>query len=698
METIFDISKCAVENQVKFATCTLHGVTLTWWKSYVRTVGQDIANNMPWSTLMKLMTIKYCPRNEIQKLEAEMWELKVKGTDLVSYTQLFQELALLCERMFLEESDKIEKYVGGIPDMIYKSVMASKPLTMQDAIEFATGLMDKKIHTFVERQDVTWAYTTGPGKKKPYRGLKPLCTKCDYHHKGQCAPKCYKCGKFGHQARDCKNPTNTNNQRSTEADKKITCFECGVEGHFKRESPKMRNKNRGNHSRNGNAPAKVFPEDLLGIPPTQQVEFHIHLIPGVAPVARAPYRLAPSEMKELSDQLQELFDKGFIRPSFSPWGAPVFYFKKKDGSFWMCIDYWELNKLTVKNRYPLPMMTIGLNLTKKILEAQIKAQKLKNIKNKDVGGMIKKDIPEERLEPVADGTLCLNGRSWLPCNGDLRTLIMHEYHKSKYSIHPGSDKMYQDMNKLYWWPNMKANNATYISKCLTSAKDNITMDFVMKLPKSSQGYDTIWVIVDRLTKTTIFVPMRETDPIEKLAKMYLRLDMSTAYHLETNGQNESTIQTLEDMLHACVGQAQLTGPELAQETIEKIIQIKQMIQVVRDRQKSYADLKRKPMEFQVGYKVMLKVSPWKGVVYFAKRGKLNPRYVGPFKLLDKVGDVSYKLKLPQKLIRVHNTFHVSKLKKCHADGPLSVLLDGLKFDDKLHFIEEPVEIIDREVT
>ncbi|GKB91272.1 putative reverse transcriptase domain-containing protein [Tanacetum coccineum] len=167
------------------------------------------------------------------------------------------------------------------------------------------------------------------------------------------------------------------------------------------------------------------------------------------------------------------------------------------------------------------VMTICLNLPKQILDAQTKERKLENIKNKDVGSM-----------------------SWLPCYGDLRTVIMHESHKSKYSINPGYEKMYQDMKKLYWWPNMKANIATYVSKCLTCAKvkaehqrpsgllvqldipqwkwDNITMDFVMKLPKSSQGYATIWVIVDRLTKFTIFVLMRETDPLEKQARMYLK--------------------------------------------------------------------------------------------------------------------------------------------------------------------------------
>ncbi|GJV60252.1 putative reverse transcriptase domain-containing protein [Tanacetum coccineum] len=172
------------------------------------------------------------------------------------------------------------------------------------------------------------------------------------------------------------------------------------------------------------------------------------------------------------------------------------------------------------------------------------------------------------------------------------------------------------------------------------------------------------------------------------------LDMSTAYHPQTDGQSERTIQTLEDMLRACaidfgkVGEAQILGPELIQKTTKRIVQIKQRMQDARDRQKSYADLKRKPMEFQVGDKVMLKVSPWKGVVHFYKRGKLNPRYVGPFMVLGKVGEVAYKLELPEELSRVHNTFHVSNSKKCYADEPLAVPLDGIHFDDKLQVIDD----------
>ncbi|GJX93195.1 putative reverse transcriptase domain-containing protein [Tanacetum coccineum] len=279
------------------------------------------------------------------------------------------------------------------------------------------------------------------------------------------------------------------------------------------------------------------------------------------------------------------------------------------------------------------------------------------------------------------------------------------------------------------------------------------MDTIPKLPKSSHGFDTIWVIMDRLTKSVHFLPIRENDPLDKLARLYLNkivarhgipvsiicdrdgrftsnfwksfqkalgtdISMSTAYHPKTDGQRERTIQTLEYMLRAClidfgkgwvkhfplakfsynnIGEAQLTGLELIQETTEKIVLIKQRIQAAQDRQKSYANLKRKPMEFKVEDRVMLKVSPWKGVVQFGKRGKLNPSYVRPFKVLAKVGKVAYRLELPQELTRVHHTFHVSNLKKCYADEPLVMPLEGIHVDDKLQFLEEPVEIMEQEI-
>ncbi|GJW65085.1 reverse transcriptase domain-containing protein [Tanacetum coccineum] len=219
-------------------------------------IGHDAAYDIPWKTLMKMMTDIYYPRNEIKKLEMEIWDLKVKGTDLTSYTQCFQELALLCGRMFPEESDKIEKYVGGLPDMIHGSVMTSKPKTMQDAIEIATELMDKKISTLAERQaknkrkldnnnqtqqkppkkqGVAIAYTTGSGERKEYAGTLPLCNRCKFHDNGQCTVKCANCKRVGHLTQDCRSPAATNNQRNP------TCYECGNQGHYRSDCPKIKN-------------------------------------------------------------------------------------------------------------------------------------------------------------------------------------------------------------------------------------------------------------------------------------------------------------------------------------------------------------------------------------------------------------------------------------------------------------------------
>ncbi|GJZ29904.1 putative reverse transcriptase domain-containing protein [Tanacetum coccineum] len=400
METVFSISNCSVENQIKFSTCTLLAGALTWWNSHVRTVGHDVAYAMTWTDLKKKMTDKYCPRVEIKKLEAELWNLKVKGTDVIGYNQHFQELALLCVRMFPEESDKIERYVGGLPDMIHRSVVASKPKTMQEAIEIATELMDKKIRTFAEqftdkrykeKQDDNQPNNTTTttkkvaehcrkphqasresGKKKPYGGSKSLCAKCNYHQDGPCAPKCHKCNRVGYLARDCRSTANANtanNQRGTGAGQKPTCYECRAQGHFNRDYLKLKNNNRGNQAGNGNALAKVYvvgragtnldSNVVTGTFLLKQLAMHLILILIQRSAERSFHGATsndwpPSEMKELSKQLKELSDKGFIRPNSSPEGAPVLFVKKKDGSFRMCIDYRELNKLTVKNRYPLP--------------------------------------------------------------------------------------------------------------------------------------------------------------------------------------------------------------------------------------------------------------------------------------------------------------------------------------------------------
>lgn len=441
-------------------------------------------------------------------------------------------------------------------------------------------------------------------------------------------------------------------------------------------------------------------------------------------------------------------------------------------------------------------MIIHTSLKARILQAQAQVVAQNNLKAElDCGA-------EKQFETKSDGVLYFMGRIWIPNSEDLRNLILDEAHKTRYSIHPGADKMYHDLREFYWWPGMKKDIALYVGKCLTCSKvkpehrkpsgllqqpeiplwkwDQISMDFITKLPKTTRKHDSIWVIIDRLSKSAHFIPISEAYKMEKLSQIYIneivsrhgvplsiisdrdsrftsnfwqslqkalgtRVDLSTAYHPQTDGQTERTIQTLEDMLRSCIiefggnwddhlpliefsynnsyhtsikcapfevlygrkcrtpvcwteiGDSQVIGPEIVQATSDRIAIIRERLKAARDRQKSYADNRRKPLEFQVGDQVLLKVSPWKGVVRFGKKGKLAPRYVGPFEILERIGPVAYKLKLPQELRGIHDTFHVSNLKKCLSDDTQPIPLEDIRIDHKLHFVEKPIEIVDRDV-
>nr|GEY86560.1 putative reverse transcriptase domain-containing protein [Tanacetum cinerariifolium] len=441
-------------------------------------------------------------------------------------------------------------------------------------------------------------------------------------------------------------------------------------------------------------------------------------------------------MQELANQLKDIQDKGFIRPSSSPWGAPVLFVKKKDGSFRMCIDYRELNK---QNRYTLPRiddlfdqlqgsqyfskidlrsgshklrvreedipktafkmrpyldkfvivfiddiliyskskeehevhLKLILKLLKKeklfgkfsncefwlqeakILEAQTEASKNTSTPTQMLKGL------DKQLERKEYGGLYLAERIWVPVYGNLRTLIMNEAHATRLQ-----DRKF----------------------CINEIKARHDVPVSIISDRDSYFTSRFWESLQKALGT--------------------RLDLSTAYHPETDGQSERTIQTLEALYgRKCrtpiawtkVGERKLLGPEIVQETTDKIVQIKERLKVARDRQKSYADKRQKLLEFSAGDKVLLKVSPRKGVVCFGKRSKLSPRYVGPFEIVERIGPVAYRLRLPQELVGVHDTFHVSNLKKCMTDVNLHIPLDEVKVDDKLHFVEEHIEILDRGV-
>ena len=371
-----------------------------------------------------------------------------------------------------------------------------------------------------------------------------------------------------------------------------------------------------------------------------------------------------------------------------------------------------------------------------------------------------------------DGALMLGNRIYVPKVDDLRREILDEAHNAPYAMHPGSSKMYQMLKSHFWWPNMKNEVAEFVSKCMTCQQiksehqapvgklhplpipewkwEKITMDFVTGLPRTQRKNDAIWVIVDRLTKSAHFLPIRWGCTLDQLAKRYVdeivrlhgvplsivsdrdprftsrfwgslqqalgtKLHFSTAFHPQTDGQSERTIKTLEDMLRACVLEFQgswddyvtliefaynnhyhssigmapyealygrkcrcpvywdeegtriLEGPELIQKTGDNVKLIRSKLKAAQDRQKSYVDQHRREMEYNVGDKVFLRVSPWKGVLRFGKKGKLSPRYIGPYEIVARIGPLVYRLALPQELSQLHDVFHVSMLRRYRSD-------------------------------
>nr|GEU66275.1 reverse transcriptase domain-containing protein [Tanacetum cinerariifolium] len=473
---------------------------------------------------------------------------------------------------------------------------------------------------------------------------------------------------------------------------------------------------------------EVFPKELPGLPPPRQVEFRIDLIPAVTPVAHAPYHLAPSEMKELSEQLKELSEKGFIRPSSSSWGAPI---DLRSGYHQLRIHEEDIPITAFRIRYghyEFQVMSFGLtnahavfmDLMNRVCKLYLDKFVIVFIddvliysKNKEEHGEHLKTIlnllrSEKLYAKFLKYDFWLDSVQFLghviDSNGVHVDLAKIEAIKNWAASTTPTEAEHQKPSGLLQQP-----------KIPVWKWKRITMDFITKLPRTPSGYDSIWVIVDRLTKSAHYILMNEKFKTERLTRLYLKeivcrhgvpvsiisyrdphfassgwdehlplaeFSYNNSYHTSIKAAPFEALYGRTCRSPVCwseVGDSQLTRPEMIREMTEMIVQIKNRLLAARSRQKSYADVRRKPLEFEVVVdKVMLKVSSWKGVIRFGKRGKLSPRYIGPFKILSRVGLVAYKLELPRELQGTHNIFHVLNLKKCLSDEDLIIPLDEVR--------------------
>ncbi|GJR93703.1 putative reverse transcriptase domain-containing protein [Tanacetum coccineum] len=820
-ESVFSRSRCAEENKVTFATSTLTDDALSWWNAYAQPMGIEQANQITLTRLKRLLTNKYCPQTEIRKMEEELYNLIVKGNVLKPYVRRFQELTVLSPNMVPNNDKLLEAFIGGLPRSIEGNVTASKPQTLEEAINIAQrlwifnkpapmqslrvttkeGLTTEELSTTIPATTIatpTIVTIIVDNRTKGKKLVEPMLL---LHQKTVGMPEISLCIKgaititpdpvlwfampvvrkgtttqiipkdhFNAQGR-----AYMLRDKNAQQDPNVVTEGCQV--FMIQVMEKKADEKRLEDISVVKEFPDVFPEDLPGIPPVRQVEFQIDLIPGATPIARTPYRLAPSEMQELSNQLQELTDRGFIRPSTSPWGAPVLFVKKKDGSFRMCIDYRELNKLTIKNRYPLPriddlfdqlqgssvyskidlrsgyhqlrvregdipktafrtryghyefqVMPFGLtnapavfmDLMNRVCKPYLDkfvivfiddiliysrnkeehANHLRIIlellrKEKLLGAVLKCNgekviaYASRQLKPHEEnytthdlelgavifalkiwrhylyGTKCtvftdhkslqhilrqkelnMRQRRWLELLADYDCEICYHPGKAnvvadalsrKKRIKPlrvraliltvipilhlqilESPKMsppkenvknenLRGMDKSF---EIRPDGTRFKAECQKPSGllvqpeipmwkwERITMDFVTKLPKTSTGHDAIWVIVDRLTKSAHFIPIRATDSMETL----------TRYQLD-HGVQHIILKPMDKVKEP--SKHSKTWTIIIQETTEKIVQIHQRLQAARDRQRSYANIRRKPLEFQVGDRVMLKVSPRK---------------------------------------------------------------------------------------
>nr|GEU48507.1 putative reverse transcriptase domain-containing protein [Tanacetum cinerariifolium] len=626
-------------------------------------------------------------------MEEEFYNLIVKGNDLKTYIRRFQELSVLCPNKVPNTKKLMEIFIGGLPQSIKGTVTASKPQTLKEAINISHRLMDQIIkHGSMQG--------TSDHKRSLMKERAPITI-----------------------------PIIVSAITKTTATTIATVTMIIISSRIKGQKPS----------------GLMLPPQLKTVCKPYMDKFVIVFIDDILIYSR--------NKEEHANHLRiilELLRKEKLYAKFSKfnfWISVVQFLGHVIDNKGLHVD---LAKIKAVRNWASPTTPTEIRQFLRLGKDQESAFQL-----------LKQKLCETPILALPEG----NDDFIVYCDASHQDLIMRESYKSKYSIHPGSDKMYQDLKKLYWWPNMKLIIAEYVSKCLTCSRvkvecqkpsglliqleipmwkwERITMDFVSKLPKTSNGHDIIWVIVDRLTTSEHFIPPRATNSMKTLTRFYikeiiLRHGVPISIILDCDSHFTSRLwQSLQHALDfekgwekhlllvefsynnsyrasikaapfealygqkcrspvcwAKVGDVQLIGPIIIYETTKKIVQIQQRLQAARDRQKSYANVRRKPLEFQVGDRVMLKVSPHKGVIRFKKQVKLNPRYIGPFRIHERIGQVAYKLELPEELRNVHIIFHISNLKKCLSDESLVIPMKELWLDDNLNFIEEPVEIMD----
>ncbi|GJT84616.1 putative reverse transcriptase domain-containing protein [Tanacetum coccineum] len=663
-ESVFSRSNCTEDCKVKFATGTLTEKALSWWNSFAQPIRIEEAYKITWVELKKLLIKKYCPRTEVQKIEDEFYHLTAKGNDLKTYVRRFQELATLYPTMVPDSEKMIEVFIRGLPRSIEGNVTASKPQTLEEAINIAQRLMDQGAILTLLNQ--------------PFKiDLMPI-----------------KLGSFD--------------------------VIIGMDWFSKY------------HAR------IIYDEKVVHIP----INGETLIIRGLSVYSKIDLRSGYHQLRVRDKDIPKTAFRtryGHYEFQVIPFGltnAPVVFMDLMNR---VCKPY--LDKFVIV--FIDDILIYSCNKEEHANHLRIILELLK--KEKLYAKFSKCDF-------------------WIHIVQFLRHLIDSQgLHVDPAKIEAIAKSLTEltQKNKKYIWGEDQESAFQLVKQKLCEAPilalPEGNNDFVVYRNASHQDLIvTIRTIPgkENVVEDALSQKERKSNHSDHFTSRFWKslqsalgtqLDMSTAYHPETDGQSERTIQTLEDMLRACVidfgkgwerhlplvefsynnsyhasikaapfealygrkcrspvcwaevGDVQLTGPEIIHETTEKIVQIRQRLQAARDRQRSYANIRRKPLEFQVGDRVMLKVSPRKGVIRFGKRGKLNPRYIGPFKILERIGPVAYKLELPEELSNVHSTFHISNLKKCLSDESLVIPMKELRLDDKLNFVEEPVEIMDREV-